>query len=239
MRQLRAGSAPGGCSAPGWTAGWPSWHALRRSGRWCVPQRRWTARWPRWTALRTRAGGRSVRARLDARRGGPGALPGPGGRRCRRPRRWSAGTRWCSGRTAQWCRPPGGAGAPGAELARGSRRDGSPSGRELSGRSAVLRSSAPRVDPWHDRYDGTRRLPTDEAARVRAGPGRAGRGGPPAGGGRPSLEESLALWERGESWRRSASAGWTAPGPGSTRRWPAEEATGDDAGVTGLGRRNS
>lgn len=34
--------------------------------------------------------------------------------------------------------------------------------------------------------------------------------------GGTTLEESLALWERGRSWPRCAGAGWRAPAPAST-----------------------
>lgn len=43
--------------------------------------------------------------------------------------------------------------------------------------------------------------------------------------GGTTLEESLALWERGEELAKVCGAGWKVPAPGWTRPWPARRRT--------------
>lgn len=43
--------------------------------------------------------------------------------------------------------------------------------------------------------------------------------------GGTTLEESLALWERGEELAKVCGTGWKAPAPGWTRPWPARRRT--------------
>lgn len=55
--------------------------------------------------------------------------------------------------------------------------------------------------------------------------------------GGTTLEESLALWERGEELAKVCGTGWRARGPGWTRRWRAPRRTRSPAAARRRGAR--
>ena len=223
-----AASTPAARARPRAVAGRAGWPASSTRSTRCAPGPRWPTRGSglaeraptRSTALRERAR-RTVAppARPGRRRHRPPAGPGP--RRCRR-----------------W--PPCSRGYAVLQDADGHVVTGVGAGRRPATASACAwptAGSRATVTGTDDRRRPTTpergpRRATDEQLVLRGGPRGAGRGGPPPRAGRGTASRSR--WRCGSaarSSRRSARAGSTAPGSGSTPRSPAPRATDDGLGA--------